>query len=103
MVGKLFNPEQDENQRTLYETRLTERFDREIQEVFDQVIQKARYLIKLSVPQIFQDAKKQQLEEVLDKMQEENKEFDPDEESKVINRLSHSKTLILKKKRSGNE
>lgn len=50
MVGKLFNPEQDENQRTRYETRLTERFDIEIQEVFDQVIQKARYLIKLSVP-----------------------------------------------------
>ena len=57
LEGKLFNLEENEEQREEYQRRNNEWFDSEIDKVYEEVLQKARFLVKLSVPLIFQEAK----------------------------------------------
>ena len=55
--GKLFQLEDNEEQREEFESRKNAWFDGEIDRVYDEVVKKSRFLIKLSVPQIFKEAK----------------------------------------------
>ena len=57
LAGKLFSLENNDEQRSEYDSRLTEWFNTEIERAYDEVVQKARFLIKLSVPAIFKEAK----------------------------------------------
>ena len=59
-------------------------FDEEIDRVYDEVVQKSRFLIKLSVPQIFKEAK-------MRKDQEESAKSDLEEEKKASSRSSSNR------------
>ena len=53
-----FTGQFSEEQKAKVEERFDEQFDREVKAKYDEVAKKASFLVKLSIPQVFKDAKK---------------------------------------------